>query len=290
VGYTLFFLALILIGLLSGYFHLWTEGFTVGLTPTTDLMTGFAILFAVLQCLTGLVMMQMLGMGAPGHASETILGLFRVTNSFGVIAFGFACRDIYITAPSSSAHLVAIQSFIIINFIFSLVVQFATVHGHFRWEQVAGSGKKLGPAIGAVKLVFSIVLFGLLAGITENVTADQGNTAKNGLNAAGSWMVLFGLLFSVLEFFGGITMLSLAKAALLDASVAHVVNKVTLAFGAVAFGFACRHINLGCANGPPQGAGADKTAIVHAIESFIIINFVFTLVFELLHNKGKAEY
>jgi len=290
VGYTQFFLALVLIALLSGYFHMWIEGYGVGLTPATDLMTGFAILFAVLQCMTGLVMMQALGMGAPGFANDTILGLFRVTNSFGVIAFGFACRDIYVTSqstPAPSAHLIAIQSFIIINFIYSLVLGLATVNGTFKWEHMAiGGGKKAGPAIGIIKLVFSIVLFGLIAGIVEDITADGGDATKNGLNLAGSWMVLFGLLFSVLEFFGGIVMLSLAKATLLDASVANVVNKVTLAFGSVAFGFACQHINLG----PPTGAGSDKTAIVHAIESFIIINFVFTLVFELLHNKGKAEY
>jgi len=284
-----------LIGLLSGYFHLWTQGYPVELSPLTDLMTGFAILFAVLQAITGLVMMQMLGMGAPGQAGETVLGLLKVTNSFGVLAFGFACRDIYVTSqatPAASPHLIAIQAFVIINFFYSLLLSLKTAHGIFVWEQMAAPGtpKKAGPAVGGVQLVFSIVLFGLIAGLLENITGEGGNTSANGLNRAGSWMVLFGLLFSVLEFFGGLTMLTLSKATLLDGSVANVVNKVTLAFGALAMGFACRHINLGIRDGPPSGAGADKTALVHAIESFIIINFFLTWIFDYLHNKGKTEY
>jgi len=293
LSYTQFWLALILIALLSGYFQLWTEGYQIDLTPTVDLMTGFAILFAVLQGITGVAMMQQCGMGSPGVPGETILGLLRVTNSFGVIAFGFACRTIYETSKASpNAHLVAIESFVIINFFYSLFLSytinfFPNLQINWSFEVALIKGIP-GLAFGVLHLIFSIVLFGLIAGILENVTGNSGDTKSNGLNAAGPWMVLFALLFSVLEFWTGITFLVFKRLAMLNPSVAAVTSKVTLAFGALAFGFACRHINIGIRF--PSDAPADKVAIVHAIESFIIINFFLTWLIDTLNNRGKIEY
>jgi len=292
VSYTQFFLSIILIGLLSSWFQQWTEGYPLGLTPIIDLMTGFAILFAVLQCVTGVAMMQQCGKGAPGQMGETVLGLLKVTNSFGVIAFGFACRTIYITAHSAtaSALLIAIESFVIINFFYSLLVSHATVwwptHWHWESENIVAKGMKVF-VYAPIHIVLSIVLFGLIAGVLENVTSDSGNSNTNGLNDAGVWMILFGLLFSVMEFFTGVTMFSIGRA-LLNSSAASVTSKVTLAFGALAFGFACRHINLDQRR--PTDAGSDRLAIIHAIESFIIIKFFFTWLIDVLHNKGMIEY
>lgn len=293
LSYTQFFLSLILIGLLSSYFQQWTQGYTTGVTPTTDLMTGFAILFAVLQAVTGVTMMQQSGRGAPGQMGETVLGLLKVTNSFGVIAFGFACRTIYITSQSTaSPHLIATEAFVIINFFYSLFLSHAITwwptfeHLHFV-NAIAIVGKAApGIVFGILHVIFSVVLFGMIAAVLESVTGEAGNTQNNGLNAAGQWMILFGLLFSVMEFFAGLTMASLKRMNLLNGSAAGVTSKVTLAFGALALGFACRHINLGV----PSGAADDKVMLVHAIESFIIINFFLTWLIDILNNKGKIEY
>jgi len=240
-------------------------------------------------------MMQQCGMGSPGVGGETILGLLRVTNSFGVIAFGFACRTIFETSkatPGASAHLIAIESFVIINFFYSLFLSHAISflpNWQINWNFEVALVKGIpGLAFGVLHVIFAIVLFGLISGILESVTGNQGDTKSNGLNAAGPWMVLFALLFSVLEFFTGITFLSFKRLAMLNSSVAAVTSKVTLAFGALAFGFACRHINLDIR--APTGAPADKIAIVHAIESFIIINFFLTWLIDTLNNKGKIEY
>jgi len=235
--------------------------------------------------------MQQCGTGAPGIMGETVLGLLKVTNSFGVIAFGFACRDIYVTSQSSSAspHLICIESFIIINFLFSLFLGNATAHGKWVWDSQNTAGKGGKAAIfGVLHVIFGIVLFGLIAGILQHVTGNDGKTEPAGLNAAGSWMVLFGLLFSVMQFFTGTTMLMHGKSTL-NSSAAGVTNKVALAFGALAFGFACRHINLGV-RATPDGADTMSLQVVHTTESFIIINFFLTLLIDFLHNIGKIEY
>jgi len=67
-----------------------------------------------------------------------------------------------------------------------------------------------------------------------------------------------------------------------------IVNKVTLAAGWLAFGFACRHINIWERYyGPYEGP---RVALVHVIEAFIIINFFLSLAIDILCVKGRIEW
>jgi hypothetical protein len=101
-------------------------------------------------------------------------------------------------------------------------------------------------------------------------------------------MVWFGLLFAILEFFAGCTMLESGtkKLAGLNPSSVSVTNKVALAIGVLAFGFACRHINLH----QRFGGEGPRASLVHAIEAFIIINFFLTWFIDILCVKGKVEW
>jgi hypothetical protein len=253
-------------------------------------------MFAVLQAVSGVAMIQQCGYGAPGQMPETVHALLKVVIAFGVIAFGFACRSIYLTRsrddrPESgaSAHLIAIQSFVIINFIVSLYLNYASSHGVLNWDNYNTTiGKRTkGMIFGVLQLIFSIVLFGLLAGLLQGLTANESESTQS-INAAGKYMVWFGLLFAVLEFFAGCTMLESGTKKLsgLNPSSVSVTNKVTFAIGALAFGFACRHINLYQRFGR-EGA---RQPLVHAIESFIIINFFLTWFIDVLCVKGKIEW
>jgi hypothetical protein len=284
-------LAVILIGLLSAFFQFYTERWIV-ITATTEIFLVFAIMFAVLQAVSGVAMVQQCGSGAPGQMPETIHALLKVVIAFGIIAFGLACQSIYATTHSvyyASPHLVAIESFVIINFIACLYFSHASTKGNLIWENFNTSvGRRLpGFLFGVLQVVFSIVLFGLLAGLLEGLTANESDSTSS-LNVAGKYMVWFGLLFAVLEFFAGCTMLESGAKKLggLNPSSVSVTNKVTLALGALAFGFACRHINLG------ERAGVDfpRTPLVHAIESFIIINFILTWAIDFLCVRGKIEW
>jgi len=288
-GYTQLILATILIGLVSGYFQIITEGSAVALTATTNMLLTFAILFAVLQAISAVTMIQQSG-NVPGQLGETVHALLKVVNAFGVIAFGFSCRSIYVTThstPGASAHLVSIESFVIINFIFCLYLSYASAHGTLSWESInTTSGKRpKGMLFGIVHLIFSIVLFALLAALLEGLTANEIDSTSS-LNAAGSYMVWFGLLFAVLEFFAGCTMLESGKLKGMNSSAVSVTSKVTLAIGALAFGFACRHINLFDRKGVQEA----RTPLVHAIESFIIINFFLTWLVDGLSVYGKIEW
>jgi len=290
-GYTQFVLAILLIGLLSGYFQLLTEGQGVNLLASTNMLITFAIMFAVLQGVSGVSMIQQSGK-APGQQGESVYALLKVVNSFGVIAFGFACRSIYVTTHSisgASAHLVAIESFVIINFFFCLYLAYAFAHGVLTWESGdASTGKRIkGMPFGVLHLIFSIVLFALLAALLEGLTANEVESTSS-LNAAGTYMVWFALLFAVLEFFAGCTILESGsgKLAGMSPSAVSVTSKVTLAIGALAFGFACRHINLFDRKGVQEA----RTPLVHAIESFIIINFALTWLIDVLSTSGKIEW
>jgi len=292
VGHTQFFLSIILIGLLSGYFQLYTEGLGVQINLTNYTFLVFAILFAVLQGVSGVAMIQQCGRHAPGQTGEVVPALLKVVNSFGVIAFGFSCRSIYVSSHSSplpAAHLVAIQSFVIINFIFCLFVACATSYNYLNWDNyntIVGT-RSSGKLYGILHVIFSIVLFGLLAGLLQGLTASEPG-AINSLNAAGDFMVWFGLLFSVLQFFAGVTMLESGTkkfGGLNDSSVG-VTSKVALAVGALAFGFACRHINLF----DRKGTQEEHTDLVHAIEAFIIINFFLTWFIDVWSVKGKIQW
>jgi len=187
--------------------------------------------------------------------------------------------------------VIAIESFIIINFIYALFTAWATHHGHLNWDNentVQGKQHK-GHLFGVLQAIFAIVLFGLLAALIEDLTSANGDATKVGLNAAGPWMVMFGLLFAVFEVFAGFTILEHGSKKMPGLSPASVMvtNKVAWAIGALAFGFACRHINLGERKDMPSG---DHTPLVHAIESFIIINFFLTAGVELLALWGRIEW
>jgi len=286
-------LSVVLIGLLAGYFQMWTEGDPVLNTPEVNITAGFGILFAVLQCVSGIAMVRQCGTRCPGQTGESIAGLLKVVNAFGVIAFGFACRSIYVTSsasPGPSAHFIAAESFIIICFIFSLICAWVTAQNVLNWDNDndVKIKRRKGVPFGVLQTIFAIVLFGLLAALVEDLTAKDGNVSAVDLNAAGTWMVMFGLLFSVLEVFNGLTMLESVGKKLpgLNACTVDITTKVTLAVGALAFGFACRHINLTMRKGPT----GSSTPLVHSIESFIIINFVLTWIIDNLTAYGVVEW
>ena len=190
---------------------------------------------------------------------------------------------------ASPPHMIAIQSFVIINFFVCVFLSYLTSSGCLCWaHEHPVEGKRMsGVAPGAAHLVFSIVLFGLLAGFFEKLTGDDVASAQASMNSAGIFMIVFGLLFAVLEFFAGLTMFErgLKKMAQLDAATVSTTSKVALAIGALAFGFACRHINLGL-----DAAQGSETPLIHAIESFIIINFFLTWLVDVLAVKGKIEW
>jgi len=292
-GYAQLALALVLIGLLASFFQGITER-RVYLLASTSLLINFAIMFAVLQAISGVTMIQQCGHGAPGQMAETVHALLKVVIAFGVIAFGFSCRSIYVsshlTPYGAGAHLIAIESFVIINFIFCLYLSYASAHGSLLWDNFnTTEGKRTkGLIFGVLHLIFSIVLFGLLAGLLQGLTAGDSASVQS-LNAAGTYMVWYGLLFAVLEFFTGCTMIESFTKRLhgMNPSAVSVTSKVTLAIGALAFGFACRHINLGQRYGPQH---APRTPLVHAIESFIIINFFLTWLIDVLSVKGRIEW
>lgn len=287
-----FDLSLILIGLLSAFFQLWTGGYYENVGASDNYFMCFAILFAVLQAISGLAMLQQCGHRTPGQPSETVHALLKVAIAFGLIAFGFACRSIYLSTHGEQpapALFVAIQSFVIINFFVTLFLAYFTSSGCLCWkhDSPATEGKRSkGMMFGVAQFVFSVVLFGLLAGMYAKLTGEDEGAIKS-LNAAGDFVMAFGLLFAVLEFFSGVTMIesSLKKFHELDVGTVATTSKVTLAVGALAFGFACRHINLGI-----DAATGSETPLVHAIESFIIINFFLTWLIDALSVRGKIEW
>jgi len=65
-----------------------------------------------------------------------------------------------------------------------------------------------------------------------------------------------------------------------------VTSKVALALGFLAFGFACRHINIH----ERSGHEGPRTPLVHAVEAFIILNVMLTWLIDWLCVKGKIEW
>jgi len=53
---------------------------------------------------------------------------------------------------------------------------------------------------GVIQLIFSIILFGMLAGLLQGLTGNDPDS-YNSINIAGKYMIWFGLLFAVFEFF-----------------------------------------------------------------------------------------
>jgi len=247
----------------------------------------------VLQAVSGIAMIQQCGYGAPGQMPETIHALLKVVIAFGIIAFGFACRSIYVTTHSAylaSPHLIAIEAFVIINFIATLYLAHASSAGRLNWDNYNTTigDRAPGFVFGVLQVIMSIVLFGLLAGLLEGLTANESDSTSS-INIAGKYMVWFGLLFAVIEFFAGCTMLEsgVKKLGGLNPSSVSVTNKVALALGALAFGFTCRHINLHERSGRD---GLPREPLVHAIEAFIILNFILTWAIDWLCVRGKIEW
>jgi len=170
-----------------------------------------------------------------------------------------------------------------------LILTWASSHGTLNWDNYNTTiGKRTkGLIFGVLQLIFSIILFGMLAGLLQGLTGNDPDS-YNSINIAGKYMIWFGLLFAVFEFFAGCTMLESGTKKLggLNPSSVSVVNKVALALGALAFGFACRHINIH----ERTGQEGPRTPLVHAIESFIIINFFLTWLIDFLCVRGKIEW
>jgi len=125
--------------------------------------------------------------------------------------------------------------------------------------------------------VLAIILIGLLAAAMQRYTDRGAHPTAVGLNAAGVWMMGFGLIFAVFEAIAGFTMIEQMTKRLKGATVTTVIvtNKVAEAIGFLALGFACRHIYLGMTRGNDGGehsADEGDVALIHAIEAFLIIN------------------
>jgi hypothetical protein len=246
-------------------------------------MVAFGVLFAVLQAMAGLTMYQQCTRLAVGQNVETVLATLKVALAFGILAFGFACRHIYLGVPTeasrdATALVIAIESFIIINFILTLFCHYeARKHA---WEALpenreAIEKKQKPTAFGIVQTVLAIILFGLLAAEAQALTADsESNPRRVGLNAAGVWMLGFGLIFAVFEAIAGFTMIEQMTKKLHGSSpnAVLVTNKVAVAVGFLAMGFACRHIHLFLKFGAPSESPEESVRLVHAIEAFLIIN------------------
>jgi hypothetical protein len=288
-----FVTGLVLVGLFAGHFQFLTGGWTTETEAGVNGFTGtmldiFGVMFAVLQVVTGWTMYQQMMRMAPVQNEETVSALLRITLAFGVIAFGFACRSIFVGLPADVTHfsralMIAIQAFVIINFIVTLFVHLDVVTTPtYIWicEQEVCNGKPI--VYGCLQLCFAIVLIGLLAAEMQNFTSQQhpdlGSVGLNGV--AGFYMMLFGLIFAVLEAAAGFAMIERAfefvRLRRPSANAVYVTNKVALAIGVLAMGFACRHIDLFLEDHRLGNPSATSIAIVHSIESFLIINFFLT--------------
>jgi len=191
-GYTQLFLGIILIALLAAFFQFYTGRMTwyaSAISMETEIFIVFAVLFAVLQAMSGWAMIQQSGHGAPGQLPETIHGLLKVVVAAGVIAFGFAIRSIYLHnhagTTDASSHLKAIEAFVIISFIVTCYLTYTSDQGMLNWQNMNTSiGKRVsGFIFGILQLIFSIILFALLGallqGLTENdLTQRQASTPR----------------------------------------------------------------------------------------------------------------
>jgi len=248
----------------------------------------FGVMFAVLQAMTGFTMYQQMMKMAPVQNEETVSALLRITLAFGVIAFGFACRNIYVGLPLDTTHfasalMIAIEAWVIINFLITLFVHWdVQTTPTYVWvcEQHVCNGRPI--VYGVLQLIFGLILIGLLAAEMHHYTdlspPSLGSVGLNGV--AGFYMLLFGLIFAVFETVAGLAMIERAfefvRLRSPSANAVFVTNKVALAIGVLAMGFACRHITLWLEDRRPQGADSSSVALVHAIEAFLIINFFLT--------------
>jgi len=235
---------------------------------------------------------------APVQNEQTVSALLRITLAFGVIALGFACRNIYLGLPADSSHfaralMIAIEAWVIINFFITLFVHLDVHTTAYIWvcEQPVCNGKPI--VHGILQLVFGLVLIGLLAAEMHQYTGEANpNLGSVGLyGVAGFYMMLFGLIFAVFEAAAGLAMIERAfefvRLRNPSANAVFVTNKVALAIGVLSMGFACRHIDLWLEDDRANGS-ASSIALVHAIESFLIINFFLTLALQM--TSGLVDW
>jgi len=297
---------LLLIGLFAGHFQYVTGGWTTETEAGVNGLNGmfldvFGVMFAVLMAMTGFTMYQQMMRTAPVQNEETVSALLRITLAFGVIAFGFACRNIYLGLPSETTHfasalITAIEAFVIINFIITLFVHWDVQRTpHYVWvtEQHVCHGRPL--IYGVLQLIFGLVLIGLLAAEMHRYTSQSPPSlgAVGLIGVAGFYMMLFGLIFAVFETVAGLTMIERAfefvRLRSPSANAVFVTNKVALAIGVLAMGFACRHITLWLQDRRPQGfSDSSFMALVHAIEAFLIINFFLTWALQM--TSGLVDW
>jgi hypothetical protein len=286
-----FVTGLVLVGLFAAHFQYVTGGWSTQTQAGVSGFTGtcleiFGVMFAVLQLITGYTMYQQMMRMAPAQNEETVSSLLKITLAFGVIAFGFACRGIFLGLPSDVNHfsralMLAIEAWIIINFFITLFVHWdVQTTPTYIWicEQDVCSCKPI--LYGFLQLLFGLILIGLLAAEMHRYTnqaQDHTLGAVGLIGVAGFYMLLFGLIFAVLEACAGLAMIErsfeFVRLHTPSANAVFVTNKVALAIGVLAMGFACRHIDLFLRGRAP---GNDSDDLVHAIEAFIIINFFLT--------------
>jgi hypothetical protein len=244
--------------------------------------------------MAGLTMYQQCTRQTPHQTCETVSAILKVTLAFGILAFGFACRHIYLglppnATPAYSALVIALEAFVIINFFITLFCHFDS--GKYDWDSLPCEHKRkrtCKPLIpGVIQVILGIILMALLAAETQDLTADP-NAAPGtfGLNDAGSYMMAFGLIFCVVELIAGFTMLehTIKRLRVGSANPIVVTNKVATAIGLLAMGLACRHISLG----EPDGANDNNMRLVHAIEAFLIINAFVTWFIQM--GSGSLEW
>jgi len=287
--------ALLLVALFAAIFQKLTSGeyqdaHQVGLHGHQGrFLMFFGTLFAVLQLMTGFTMYQQCMRQAPLQNYETVSSLLKITLAFGLLAFGFACRHIYLGTPERAyrdtfALVIAMESFVIINFFITLFCHLTACH--YDWcslpDEKTYSRSPVPFAL--LQTILAIILIGLLAAAMQRYTDRGAHPLEVGLNSAGMWMMGFGLIFAVFEAIAGIAMIENMVKKLKGATVTTVIvtNKVAEAIGFLAMGFACRHIYLGMTRGLGDDNDGDNYpddgdfSLIHAIEAFLIINCFVT--------------
>jgi len=291
---------LVLVGLFCGHYQRLTSGSEtpaqLGLNGEAGVfLDTFGVLFAVLGLVAGFTMFQQSSRGRANQTEEAIAAVLKVTLAFGVLAFAFSCWHIHLglppqVDPRGKPLMIAIESVIIIDFFLTFFCYINVRNSPNDWAcaviDAENVENKLPSApLGILETVFAIILVGLLAGEMQRLTENTStmNLSSVGLNNAGLYMMGFGLIFAVFQAAAGFTKLEQMSGVFKGASanLVFVTSKVAVAIGVLAFGFACRHINLDLKNGTPQGATSSDMALVHAIESFLIINFLLAAAVEL---------
>lgn len=286
--------SLVLLGTFGALFQLETDGVPedrIGLSPSIGtLFITFGILFAVLQAMTGITMMQQCSKYYQCPSGESVTGMLTISLAIGIVSFGVACRHIYLGVPATAnrdhvALVIAAESFVVINFAISLLAAACTGLGTIAWKSEAPAASVRGLSVlGIFQVGLAVILFGLIGATgqvyTQQEPAEMQKPDDAGFVYAGENLLGFGLIFAVLEGIAGLTMMGQATNKLQGQSLSstNVVNKVTFAAACLAMGFACRHIYLFREGPHPSGY---FVALLHSIEAFVIINWGFTFAVEI---------